>query len=46
LTLLAEVERITGKQQRNRGSLKAVEIFKDERLTEAVLEFLVVTGIG
>jgi ribonuclease HI len=46
LTLLAEVERITGKQQRNRGRLKAVEMFKDERLTEAVLEFLAVTGIG
>jgi hypothetical protein len=47
------VEKITGKkrgwgQRRNeRGArLKVVDIFKDERMTKAVLEFLEDTEIG
>jgi hypothetical protein len=52
LALKKRVEKITGKkrgrgQQRNeRGArLKVVDLFKDERMTEAVLEFLEDTEI-
>jgi hypothetical protein len=46
LELQKRVEHIQGTKRRNRGRLKAVSLFKDERLTEAVLDFLKATGIG
>jgi hypothetical protein len=53
LALRKRVERITGKKRKRgqrrseRGArLKVVDVFKDERLTEAVLEFLKDTEIG
>ena len=44
--LAQEVEKITGKPRRRRGRLKAVEIFSDDRLTKAILEFLAATEVG
>jgi hypothetical protein len=53
LALKKRVERLTGKKRKRgqrrseRGArLKVVDLFKDERLTEAVLEFLKDTEIG
>jgi hypothetical protein len=53
LALKKRVERITGKRRkrgqrrRERGArLKVVDLFKDERLTGAVLDFLKDTEVG
>jgi hypothetical protein len=53
LALKKRVERITGRRRKRgqwrseRGArLKVVDLFKDERLTAAVLEFLEDTEIG
>jgi hypothetical protein len=40
------LKKITGRKGGRGGSLKAVELFKDERLTEALLEFLADTEVG
>jgi hypothetical protein len=45
-TLKEEVERIRGRRGRPRGRLKVVDLFRDDRLTKAILEFLSATEIG
>jgi hypothetical protein len=44
--LRREVARITGKTRRLRERLKAVDLFTDDRLTKAILDFLAVTEVG
>jgi hypothetical protein len=44
--LRTEVERITGKTRRLRERLKVVDLFNDDRLTKAILEFLAATQVG
>jgi hypothetical protein len=44
--LRKEVERITGKTRRLRERLKVVDLFNDDRLTKAILEFLAATEVG
>jgi hypothetical protein len=44
--LKKRVERITGKRRKRGARVKVVDLFKDERLTGAVLDFLKDTDIG
>jgi hypothetical protein len=44
--LRKEVERIMGKTRRLRERLKVVDLFNDDRLTKAILEFLAATEVG
>jgi ribonuclease HI len=46
LALRKKIEKITGKKRGRGDRLKVVTLFQDERLTDAILEFLAETEIG
>jgi hypothetical protein len=46
LALRKKIEKITGRKRGRGRRLKVVTLFHDERLTDAILEFLAETEIG
>jgi hypothetical protein len=46
LALKKKIERLRGKRRGRGGRVNVVSLFQDERLTEAVLEFLEETEVG